>query len=500
MGESIVDDRAERPYRLTVRALAGLAALLLAYPVLRLFFDFEIDNTEGWNAFLQLRAAAGLPLYDTGSPYFFNNYPPLSFYLAAGLSRLVGDVNLAGRMLSLGAVVALALAVRSIVRSAGGSRLDALFGAVTCVLFFAGLVTDFVGKNNPQLLGQAFALWGLAAYLSAPAPAPAPANARRVALAALLFSAGMLTKHNLVLLPLLVGADLLWRGPNRARAAYFGTGLGLAGLAGLLLWRLAGPAFFVQLLASRTWDVARAFLFTTEILGQFQAPMAVVGLGLLAMRRQRPAGLVLAWLGAALGLGAFFSGGAGTDVNVFFDVYVALAVGAGLLPRLCPGPGGRAAMALVINAGVLFQVPFCLGRLGVELGGEIAAHQAMFAEEVAYLRGIDGVALCQSHLLCVRAGKPPFYDPINMLQAMTMGRLPADTLTGMLRRREIAVVQILDPPRHPEDANPGAQEMPTRWKDFQDEVFDVLRQEYVLDRISLSGRFYRPREGDTAPR
>ena len=150
-------------------------------------------------------------------------------------------------------------------------------------------------------------------------------------------------------------------------------------------------------------------------------------------------------------------------------------------------------MALVINAGVLFQVPFCLGRLGVELSGEIAAREAMFAEEAAYLRGIDGVALCQSHLLCVRAGKPPFYDPINMLQAMTMGRLPADTLTGMLRRHEIAVVQILDPPRHPEDGNPGAQEMPTRWKDFQDEVFDVLREEYVLDRIGLSGRFYRPK-------
>lgn len=487
MGDFFLSGDGERPYRLTVRALAGLAVLLLAYPLLRVFFDFEIDNTEGWNAFLQLRTAAGLPLYDTGSPYFFNNYPPLSFYLAAGLSKLVGDVNTAGRLLSLGATLALALAVRSIVRSAGGSRSDALFGAVTCVLFFAGLVTDFVGKNNPQLLGQAFALWGLAAYLSA------PADARRVALAALLFSAGVLTKHNLIALPLLVGADLLWRGPNRARAAYFATGLGMAGLAGLLLWRLAGPAFLAQLLASRTWDVARAFLFTTEILGQFQAPMAVVGIGLLTMRRERPAGLLLAWLGAGLGLGAFFSGGAGTDVNVFFDIYVALAVGAGLVLSRFPFPGGRAAMALVINAGVLFQVPFCLGRLGVELSGEIAAREVMFAEEAAYLRAIDGVALCQSHLLCVRAGKPPFYDPINMLQAMTMGRLPPDTLTGMLRRHEIAVVQILDPPRHPEDANPGAQEMPTRWKDFQDEVFDVLREEYVLERIGLSGRFYRPK-------
>jgi hypothetical protein len=99
--------------------------------------------------------------------------------------------------------------------------------------------------------------------------------------------------------------------------------------------------------------------------------------------------------------------------------------------------------------------------------------------------------------LCLRAGKPAFYDPINMLQAMTMGRLPADTLTGMLRRHEIAVLELVDPPKHMEDDNPGALVPPARWQDFQDEVFTVLREEYELDRVSLSGRFYRPRKRDT---
>ncbi|WP_040475590.1 glycosyltransferase 87 family protein [Paramagnetospirillum caucaseum] len=484
---------AERSYRLTVHALAGLALVLLAYPLARIFWDYEIDNTEGWNAYLQLRAAAGLPLYDTGSPYFFNNYPPLSFYLVGALSHLTGDVNMAGRLASFASVIALCLAVRSIVRSAGGSRLDGWFGAVTCALFFAALVTDYVGKNNPQLLGQALVLWGLAVHLGG------TAGARRAALAALLFSAGVLVKHNLICLPLLVGLDVLLRGPARARLGFFLTGLALAGLSGGLLWLSSNGAFFTQLLASRTWEVSRSFLFTVEILGQFQAPMALVGIGLIAARSTRPAGLILAYLGAALAFGIFFSGGAGTDVNVFFDVYVALAAGAGLVLRLAPFPRARPAMALLVNAGVLFYAPLSLGRIGVDLAGEAQDHMALFRDEVAYVRSIPGTALCQSHLLCLRAGKPAFYDPINMLQAMTMGRLPADTLTGMLRRHEIAVVQILDPPRHPEDANPGAQEMPARWKDFQDEVFQVLREEYVIDRVSLSGRFYRPK-GDTSPR
>ncbi|MDO8608197.1 MAG: hypothetical protein Q7R40_16805 [Phaeospirillum sp.] len=480
-------DAGLRSYRLVVFCLLGLALALLAYPALRMAWDFEIDNTEGWNAFYQLRAIAGLSVYDVGSPYFFNNYPPLSFYMVGALSVPLGDPVLAGRLISLLAVFSICVSVGAIVRSAGGSRLDGLFAATTCALFFAAFVTDYVGKNNPQLLGQAFVMAGLAAHLGG-----SPA-AGRAALTAVLFSIGVMTKHNLICVPLLVAADMLIRGNGRARLAFFATGLGLAAVSVAGLWALVGKAFFTQLLAPRTWDVARSFLFTTEVLGQYQAPMAVVGLTLSHLRRRRPAGLALAYLAGALALGVFFSGGAGTDINVFFDVFIALAIGAGLSLHMIRLPRARAAMALAINAGVLFYAPFCLGRFGVDILGEMDSRERLFHDDVAYLAAIPGTALCQSHLLCLRAGKPPFYDPINSLQAMIAGSLPADTLTGMLRRHEIAVVEISDPPKHGEDDNPGVQGMPSRFTDFQDEVFEVLRREYVVERIGLSGRFYRPR-------
>jgi hypothetical protein len=479
---------ARRPYRLTVRTLLGLALILLAYPLARMFWDFEIDNTEGWNAFLQARAIAGLPIYDTGSPFFFNNYPPLSFYLVGAVSTLVGDVNLAGRLVSFAATLSLCWSVASIVRASGGSRLDGLFAATTCALFFACLLTDHVGKNNPQMLAHALMAGGLAAYLK-----PGP-PVRQAILTALLFSAAILVKHSLLPLPLLVAVDILRRGPHGARTAYFATGTAMAALAGGLVWWLAGPLFFQQLLASRTWDITRAFLFTAEILSQFQAPLALVGLGLAVARRTRPAGLILAYMLLSMALGAFFLGGAGTDVNVFFDVFIAAAIGAGLLIHIAPFPRLRPVMALAVNAGVLFYAPVALGRLGVEMLGELSSRQVRFHEDVAYLRAIPGKALCQSHLLCLRAGKPAFYDPINMLQAMTMGRLPPDTLSGMLKRHEIAVLELVDPPKHPEDDNPGTLVPPPRWQDFPDEIFPVLFQEYELDRISLSGRFYRPRK------
>lgn len=480
-------DGGQRSYGVAVFCLLGLALVLLAYPALRIGWDFEIDNTEGWNAYYQVRAMAGLSLYDVGSPFFFNNYPPLSFYMVGAVARLVGDPVVAGRLLSLVAVLSICLSVGSIVRSAGASRRDGLFAATTCALFFAAFLTDFVGKDNPQLLGQAFGMAGLALHLGG------GDRTGRVMLTALLLSISVLTKHNLICVPLLVAADILIRGPGRHRAVFFATGLGLAAVSAVGLWLWVGKIFFTQLLASRSWDLARAFLITTEVLGQFQAPLAVVGLVLLAVRRQRPAGLILAYLGAALALGIVFAGGAATDINVFFDVFIALAIGAGLSVHMIGAPRARMALALAINAGVLFYAPFCLGRFGVDILGEMDRRERLFHDDIAYLAAIPGKVLCQSHLLCLRAGKPPFYDTSNAVQAMIAGRLPADSLTGMLRRHEIALVQITDPQSEP-DNNPGVQKEPARFIDFQDAELDMLRREYVLDRVGISGRFYRPRD------
>ena len=63
----------------------------------------------------------------------------------------------------------------------------------------------------------------------------------------------------------------------------------------------------------------------------------------------------------------------------------------------------------------------------------------------------------------------------------------------MLRRREIAVVQVSSRPQHLADDAPGAQAMPSRFVNFEDDVFAALEQNYVLARTGISGRFYVPK-------
>ena len=478
------------PFRTTVLGLLGLALILALYPLIRSFFDFEIDFNEGWNGYFQLRAMAGQPLYSGYPPYFANNYPPLSFFLVGPLGSLIGDPVLAGRLISLAALAAIALACGHIVRAAGGGKWERLLSIATCVLLFACFATDYLGMDDPQLLGQAFASWALAVYLGG-----AP-TVRRTLITALLVTVSVMTKHNLVLVPLLITADILFRGTARTRAAWIASGAVLAALAFGLLYALA-PAALGQILAPRSWDVDRAFLFTVEVLARYQAPIAVVGAGLYAARRQRPAGLILAYLIGAIALGAAWSGGAGTDINVFFDITIALAIGAGVaaieLRERGFGPRWLALFALLANAGALFFAPQALGRFGVDMAGEMADRERLFREDTAWLAAQPGKIVCQSQLLCLRAGKPLFYDSFNATQAMRAGTLPQDTLTGMLAAHEIAVVQISDlPARSPNDP-PGVQSYPARFINFEDDVFEALDRYYRIERVGISGRFYVPK-------
>src|ERR1700712_3695581 len=284
------------PYRTTVLGLLALALVLALYPLIRSFSDFEIDFNEGWNGYFQLRAMAGQPLYAGYPPTFANNYPPLSFYLVGAIGQVIGDPVLAGRLVSLAALGAIAWACGSIVRAAGGGKWERLLAIATCLLLFAAFATDYLGMNDPQLLAQAFATAALAVHLGG-----AP-SMRRTALTAVRVAVSVMTKHNLILVPLLITGDVLLRGDGRQRAAWLASGAVLAAASAALLWALGGSAPFEMILAPRSWEVDRAFLFTTEILMRFQAPLAVVGLGLYAARRQRPAGLILTYLVAAVAL------------------------------------------------------------------------------------------------------------------------------------------------------------------------------------------------------
>ncbi|MEJ1968121.1 MAG: glycosyltransferase family 39 protein [Rhizomicrobium sp.] len=127
-------------------------------------------------------------------------------------SALTGDAIVAGRIVSLAALVAVAAGIETAARQMGCTRLEALFAAL---LFSAGLMltSDYAGMDDPQLLGHAVAMGGLAAALRE------PRTPRLMVIAALLFTLAFFVKHNLIVLPAAMAAWLFFA--DRRHVAVF---------------------------------------------------------------------------------------------------------------------------------------------------------------------------------------------------------------------------------------------------------------------------------------
>src|SRR5438094_10031246 len=98
-----------------------IATWSFAWTGYRAFLNVEIENNEGWNAYFADAAMGKMPLYPSTDQLITNNYPPLSFYIVGLVRRFIGDPTLAGRLLTLVAVVAIATAIALSVSRLGGS-------------------------------------------------------------------------------------------------------------------------------------------------------------------------------------------------------------------------------------------------------------------------------------------------------------------------------------------------------------------------------------------
>ncbi len=150
---------------------ASLFAILLptvvvaAALVYRSTLAYQINYNEGWNAYFIERVRLGLALYPSPQAGIINNYPPLSFYLVAALSALVGKIWIAGRLVAWFSFVACAALIWAILRIMKCSALAAAFGTG---LFAAIMVTRYdlyIGMFDPQMTANALMLGGLLVLL-----------------------------------------------------------------------------------------------------------------------------------------------------------------------------------------------------------------------------------------------------------------------------------------------------------------------------------------------
>jgi len=423
-----------------------IAAWSFAWPVYRAFLNVEIENNEGWNAYFADAAMGKMPLYPSTAQLITNNYPPLSFYIVGLFGRLVGDPVLAGRLLSLFAVVVIAIAIGLGVRRLGGSAVAARISAAFFVATMSRFFISRVGMNEPQLLSEAVMACGFLGFLRA------RSNDRGYVGPVLVMALAGFIKHNIIAMPL---TAFMWLGLYRPREAVkcfcvAATAI-IAGTA--ICYALFGQNFFLNILSPRH------FLLNTSphVFGDLEW----VSVGLLAClynawARRHDANVQLCSSLIAIALLSYFvqECGDGVGINAQFDLVIGVAIGLGLaftqislwpIRRWLGAEQAQAILLLAVCVRLLVSRQLQPVRLIFDSSfrSEIAMRERALTGEVERVRRIPGDVTCGKYLLvCYRADKPFMADPFNAKQRILAGALPKDAITARVAAGTLTVVEV----------------------------------------------------------
>ena len=447
---------------------AGFYICVLEAPL-----QVPFDPNEGWNAYFQAAAVAGGDLYPGPHSFMINNYPPISFYVIGALGRVIGDNIIAGRIVSLFCFALLIFLTFVSARRLGVRLLAAAVGA----LFFAAVLlafSDYVGMNDPQLMGHALQLAALYILLRG------PRGGARIALPGLLFAASLFVKHNLIALP---AASFVWLMLRERRSAFVMTAMGVAtGLCGLALFHFSlGGDLLGRFASPRTYSLANIASGFDDVFPWLTVPVIGAVVGFVLASRESAVTFSTIYVAIGLLIGIVMVGGAGVDVNAFFDAVIAVSLATSLLlERLIRMelPVSTFSIALYF-APVVFGLWLKADPTWLTTGFWLHPMQddaASAQDDIAFLKEHQGAAVCETLPLCYWAGKPATVDVFNLGQAYASGARGNGDLIAQVQRHKFSVLEF-------ESLSP-----------FQlgDAVLKAIRRDYAIARRSDNGIFLTP--------
>jgi hypothetical protein len=463
--------------------------------LLSLYFTFELNYNEGWNVYNAGRLIRSELIYDDNY-WRVNNYPIGSFLIIIAANTLCHNLLLSGRLVALVSFAAIAVFAAMAVRSFGGGRTDAVFGAGCTAGFCYLMAPAWIIADDPQTLGEAVMLSALVSYIARP---PERLNLLRTAFLVVL---GGFVKHNLVAIPIAITLDLAFRSPRRLPlwlVSCTGFAAGFLGLTQVV----AGGDFIGHLMSPRLFGWYGARYHLMKYLRLFKFPLTTVALSaslVLAADRM----ILAAWGMISIVSAAILSGFEGTSYNMFQDAAVFLGIAAGIMLSEFRKLEIRSRLAKV----VLTALPFVVAQPILARAPDAAVQvyhgralldadrkrQETFLADAKYVADRKGPAICESLLLCNVAGQPFILDPFNSRQYILSGRLDQRELIRRIAAREFAVIQLhADICDDPTTQSCHILHYRQKTDRFTDEVLYAIDQYYVVARRSTFGSFYVPK-------
>ena len=389
------------------------------------------DFGEGWNAgHAQLWHAAGT-LYYPADALLTNNYPPLSFLMAAAMTHLGLDVLMAGRLLSALGLVAVVVLIVALLWRLHGDALACLVGASVFVCYMAVEIDQYVADDNPHMPALALFMLALFGVLGG--------RARWWPVAAgVLCAVGIFYKNNILAIPATI---LIWLLVTDRRAAgRFVLGGAAASLLLLGLFEMMfGGRMLANMLLPRQFSIKRMLVEGLRYLGPMM-PLVSLALLPLAVSRGRDRvglGLVLL-LGLAVALALLQWGGAGVGINALIEALVAASLLAGhLVARLREAPGLRVWAVAALAVAALFTPEVAPAKemlLEPDWINFQRARAAEVARVVDAIRAVPGPAVCEQQVYCYWAGKTYEVEQFNFVQGVLLGFKSEQPFLDLLAR------------------------------------------------------------------
>jgi hypothetical protein len=441
--------------------LLGVVAFGMTRPLLQIGRYIPLDPNEGWNAYFGDAAINGGVLYPPADALITNNYPPLSFYIVGAVGHLTGDNIFAGRVIALLSLLFVAWSIYYWLRSSGSAMRIGLLAALTFLAYGVTYGRDYVAMDDPQWLAHAMMMSGLLVLWRG------KDDTRHIVLAAVLMMAAGWTKHLLIPLPLAVSAWLLWR----SRPAFAKWALSLTvslTVACALAWWLHGARLFESLHEPRQYMRWKAMAQATAALRVF---FPLIALWVVAIARDRLSerlGFVSVYWIISGGLALFAAGGAGVDVNSFFDMLIAASLVTGLAVEILwrPSVHSRAAAAesvstagpapLFWGSAAALALAICIAGYTVSIAPpQIAKIHSIDADEQTALQDIKvisldshGRAACEMLDLCYWAKSAFMVDFFYFGQKLKTGVVPMSACADAFERGDISMVQLEINPKY----------------------------------------------------
>jgi hypothetical protein len=382
---------------------------------------------------------------------------------------LLGDHMIAGRLVAFVSLLAWIALVAIAARRLRCSWAAAAFGALVLAAGLFVFSEFYVGVNDPQILGHALQALGLVLLLS---PRRTTAS---LACSALLFTAGVFVKNNLIALPL---ASVIWLSLDNRRSAWwlvvFGAAAGIA--ATLFCVAVFGPQMAAHVFSPRAWMPSKAVSMGGQWLLRMALPLVVAAWLAVSARGDRDVQFAAIYVVTAIVCGIGFAAGEGVYWNTMFDAECALALTAAVGVDRAPRRLAVAlsflvapALALAMHATIHWTSP----RFWFDPRWSEASTAAA---DIEFVRRHDGAALCEDLALCYWAGKPAAVDFFNMHERLRLEPWRVDPLVRRLNDREYGVAQVED-----DDRNLGPRFM------------EALRRNYRVDHSSQWGTFWVPK-------